>query len=252
MHVIEMQEMTEAFFPCWEAAAEHLDRQVEGGIRSWLRAHPYPPVLEHLSFRLGNQLFFIRVEDVDAKVPGPGSRRGLSTIASGANGHACILPMKRRFFGGAWVPDQPSWGLLDAASGRAIDPAALVTDRNIEMSDWELQDMAVQVVRGHLEQQGFELMSWQGNPQVDPSIWFVGASGRPEWMVVRATRFPVMQADRPANWTAIAEGCARLSRTGHFASVAMVSTSQPFAANHEQPIPLWRGHGMHVRFEGLV
>jgi hypothetical protein len=28
-------------------------------------------------------------------------------------------------------------------------------------------------------------MSWQGNPSVDPSIWFVGDSG-PEWVVVRA------------------------------------------------------------------
>jgi len=41
MHDIEMHEMTEAFFPCWKAAGIHLSEQVDGGIQSWLRAHPY-------------------------------------------------------------------------------------------------------------------------------------------------------------------------------------------------------------------
>ena len=41
MHNIEMHEMTEAFFPCWKAAGIHLSKQVDGGIQSWLRAHPY-------------------------------------------------------------------------------------------------------------------------------------------------------------------------------------------------------------------
>jgi hypothetical protein len=77
MHNIEMHEMTEAFFPCWTAAGIHLSKQVDGGIQSWLRAHPYPPFLEHLSFRLGNQLFFVRIEDVDGKAQGPGTSVGL-------------------------------------------------------------------------------------------------------------------------------------------------------------------------------
>lgn len=77
MYQIEMQEMSEDFFQCWKAAGNHLNSRVDAGIRSWLRAHPYPPFLEHLSFRLGNQLFFVRVEDVGGKVLGPGSVRGL-------------------------------------------------------------------------------------------------------------------------------------------------------------------------------
>ncbi|MEW6669931.1 MAG: hypothetical protein AB1512_32375 [Thermodesulfobacteriota bacterium] len=119
------------------------------------------------------------------------------------------------------------------------------------MTPWELQDMAVQVVRDYLEKQGYQLMSWQGNPDVDPAIWFVGDSKGPEWVVVRATRYPEGQASRPANWQAIALQCARLSRIGHFASVAMVSTEQRFDSKNEKAIPLWRGHAMHVRFTGL-
>ena len=61
----------------------HLNTQVQGGIQGWLRAHPYPPFLEHLSFRLGNQLFFIRIV-VDTNISGPGNMKGLVALANEA------------------------------------------------------------------------------------------------------------------------------------------------------------------------
>ena len=251
MYEIEMHEMSEAFHACWAAAGEHLSRQVAGGLRSWLRAHPYPPFLEHLSFRLGNQLFFVRVEDAEGKVPGPGNPRGAITAAEQADGHACVMPMKKKFLGGSWVPVEPGWGLLDARTRRPTNPTMLVTDEKIPMTPWEIHDMAVQVVRDQLAREGYKLMSWQGNPAVDPSIWFIGESKSPEWVVVRSVAYPDNQASRPSNWDAIAAHCARLSGTGHFASVALVSMDQPFASDGEAPVPLWRGHGMHVRYTGL-
>ncbi len=250
MYEIEMHEMSDAFFPCWRAAGIHLSKQVDGGIQSWLRAHPYPPFLEHLSFRLGNQLFFVRVEDVDGKVQGPGNPKGFITAAKMANGRACILPMNKPF-GGDWVADMPGWGLLDLETGKPIDPVSLVTDQKIEMSPREVHDLSVQVVRDHLDKQGFELMSWQGNPEVDPSIWFIGKSRGPEWVVVRSAKFPANSAVRPSNWQAIADSCANMSTIGHFACVALASVDQPFESSDEAPVPLWRGHGFHVRFTGL-
>jgi hypothetical protein len=159
--------------------------------------------------------------------------------------------MKKTLFGGTGVADMPGWGLLDADTSRPINPVTLITDQKIEMSPWEVHDMAVQVVRDYLQQQRCELMSWQGNPAVDPSIWFIGNTKRPEWVVVRSAKFPENSANRPANWQAIAVGCSKMSATGHFASVAVVSVDQPFRSGDEQPVPLWRGYGMHVRFTGL-
>lgn len=134
MHEIEMQEMSREFLKCWQSAGIHLNNQVQGGIQSWLRAHPYPPFLEHLSFRLGNQLFFVRIEDVDAKIQGPGSLRGLFAVSDVNHGHACLLPMKKNFFGGGWVPDRSGWGLIDAKTKKPINPISLVTDEIIEMT----------------------------------------------------------------------------------------------------------------------
>ena len=245
-----MHEMSSEFFRCWQQAGQHLNNQVDGGIQSWLRAHPYPPFLEHLSFRLGNQLFFVRIEDVKGLVRGPGNPQGMISAARAANGRACILPMKSAL-GGSWSAALPGWGLLDAETRKPLDPVVMITDEPIEMSLWEVHDLAVQVVRDYLVKQGFELMSWQGNPKVDPSIWFIGNTRRPEWVVVRSATFPDKEASRPDNWSAIAASCARMSATGHFAAVAIVSVTQPFKSMDEAPFPLWRGHGMHVRFTGL-
>jgi hypothetical protein len=251
MTEIEMHEVSPEFAQCWQAAGLHLSQQVQGGINSWLKVDLAPPFLEHLSFRLGNQLFFVRIEDVDNKVQGPASRRGLLMVAEGCAGHACLLPMKKKMFGG-WEPDKAGWGLVDAVTGIAVDPIALVTDKAIEMSDWELQDFAVQVVRDDLKSQGYKIMSVQGNPAVDPSIWFVGKSNGPEWAVVRASRYPDKVNERPANWDRIAQSCLRLSSIGHFATVGFASADEPTNADSSVPVPLWRGHGVHVDYEGLI
>lgn len=103
------------------------------------------------------------------------------------------------------------------------------------MTDWELQDFAVQIVRDHLEKAGRKLMSWQGNPSVDPSIWFVGDEG-PEWVVVRAARYPKANTVPPENWQQIADRCARIARIGHFASVSVANADDAF----DSSVPLRR------------
>lgn len=254
---IDMHEASKAFARCWQDAGRHIQKMAQGPIISWLRAHLNPPFLEHLSFRLGNQLFFIRLEDADDVLAVPGSRTGLVSIASGCNGHACLMPMARRGDGWrllqrGWKPSQPGWGLLDALSGKPIDPPALVTEEKIEMTDWELHDFAVQVVRDELSQQGRRLMSWQGNPSVDPSIWFVGDDG-PEWVVVRAARFPKRDVEQRSDLKRIKEQCSRLSTVGHFASVEVGSSADGFVSHATiPPTPLWRGHELLVQFRGLL
>lgn len=250
MHNIEMQEVTPEFAEVWKIAGLHLDKQVQGGIKFWLRAHLNPPFLEHISFRLGNQLFFIRIVDEDGRVEGPAGINGLLSIANECGGHACLMPMKKKMFGG-WGTVRSGWGLIDAGTGEAVDPIALVTGENIEMSDWELQDFAVQVVRDSLRQQGYEIMSWQGNPKVHPSLWFVGNSGGPEWVVISFSRRSKKPAPQPSNWEGIASGCSHLSRIGHFAAVYPASSDDPFDPICGTRMPLYRGHKLMVKFMGL-
>ena len=251
MYDIEMHDVTEEFSRCWQAAGTHLQARVQDGALCWLKATLTPPFLEHLSFRMGNQLYFIRVEDVDGNVEGPGNASGFRVIARGCNGFPCRMPMYR--IGSEWKPAVPGWGLIHAETDRPIDPFALISDEKIAMTDWEVHDFSVQVVRDYIVKKlGRELMSSQGNPQVDPSIWFIGSHG-PEWVVVRSVRYPGREATIPANITDIAANCARLSVIGHFASIAVANSEDTFEPSGKIPtLPLWRDHGMIVSFDGLV
>ena len=94
-------------------------------------------------------------------------------------------------------------------------------------------------------------MSWQGTPDVDPSIWFVGESNGPEWVVVRATKYPESQAPLPENWKEIFQQCTGISQTGYFASVAIASSHQKFESKEEEAVPLYRGDSMYIQFPGL-
>jgi hypothetical protein len=242
MHDIPMKEPSPEFAECWRAAGRHLESQAtfDGRTLAWLRARLEPPCVEHLSFRMGNQLFFVRVEGPES----PGTLVGLQAIADGCKGHACVMPMRK--VQTRWEAILPGWGLMHAQTLAAVEPPKLVTDEVIEMTDWEVQDFAVQVVRNQLEKEGRTIMSAQGNPQVNPSLWFVGDQG-PEWVVVRAARFPKRDASPPANWEAIAASCAKLSTRGHFASVGVTSADDPTGGGL-----LRRGAPMYANFSGLV
>jgi hypothetical protein len=245
---IGLQWAGEEFRHCCAAAGRHLDSCMPS--LRWLKNHLSPPFLEHLSFELGNQAFFVRREDTDGVLDVPGTRGGLLAIATGCNGHPCLLPMRRN--GGEWAPEYPSWGLVNAHTGGPIDPVALVTNELIEMTDWELQDFAVQVVSTVLEKEGRQLTLRQGNPDVNPSIWFVGDSG-PEWVVVRAVRYPELEADPPANLRELTDCCSSRGKVGYFASVGVASADDVFDPSGTiPPVPLWRGRPMFVRYHGLV
>ena len=251
MHDIETTTPSPEFIDCWNTAGRHLQTCRVGPDFRWLKATPIPPFLEHLSFAVGNQLYFVRLESKsragEALLATPGSLAGLQAIAKGCNGHACIMPMAEGPEG--WRPVEPGWGLLHVETGKRVDPSSLATDDLIEMTDWELHDFAVQVVRDCIKKQGHELMSSQGNPSVDPSIWFIGEHG-PECVVVRAARHPLTDAEQPASLKQITERCMDMAKRVHFASVAAVSTDYDFQEG-SAPVPIYRGKGMYANYKGL-
>jgi hypothetical protein len=250
MSDLGMDEVSEEFERCWAAAGQHLEQCLRGADTSWMRAHLAPPFLEHISFRIGNQLVFVRLEDVDGALEVPGSTEGLERIAEACGGSACLMPMRGQ--GGQWTAAEPDWGLIDARTRAAVTPPDLVTDADVEMSVWELQDCAVNVVRRALEKQGREIVSWQSDPELHPAIWFIGDSGL-EWVVVGFARYPQRQAHLPPDIDDIAAQWADTARCGHFASVTLASAGEAEGGAEDRlPLPLLRGRPLMVAFDGLT
>lgn len=241
MYEVTMSEPSRDFLQMWQEAGRQIQSFFQDGLQSWLKVDPSPPFLEHLSFRLGNQVFFIRLEDVDDIAEVPGSHEGLLSVAQGWRGYPCLMPMRRSPRG--WQPELPGWGLIDLRTGESVDPASLVSDEPIEITEWELLDFAVQVVRSDLKERSFDIMSSHSNPDVDPNLWFVSNRGL-EWVVVRAARYPEHRAERPVKLAAIAQQVTQRSQLGNFASVT-------FASAENSDSPMWRGHGAEVKYDGL-
>ena len=251
MYEIPLEEVSDDFARCWKAAGLHIQNQAQGSSQIWLKANLMPPFLEHLSFRLGNQIFFVQIQDVEGALELPGNHGGLLTIAKECAGHACLMPMRRA--GAHWKPAEPGWGLIDARTGAPINPVALISDEKIVMTDWELHDFAVEIVSRHLADTGKELIRWNGSPRLSPSIWFEGDQDA-EWVVVQAVRYPEREAPLPDDLPTIQAYFAARGCPGHFASVAVSSadeTYDPEAARKGMVVPLYRGYGMHVKYHGL-
>ena len=215
MYKIPMKELSEEFTRSYNAAGSHIQAMADltklpsPQAFGWIKSFLAPPFLEHLSFRVETQLFFVRIESSVDQISVPESRAGLQLIADTCTGHACLMPMRNA--GDQWKPAAPGWGPLEVTSLSAIDPPMLVTDEEIMMTDWELRDFSVQVVRKHIiDTLGCQVMSSQSNPDVEPSIWFVGGHG-PEFVVVRESTHQSEPITRPSNLGAIAENCRLLS-----------------------------------------
>ena len=245
MYQIEMHQVSDDFVNCWRAAITHLETKGREAIK-WLKSDLTPPFLDHMSFRIGNQLFFVQIEDIDNGLDTPSNIGGLKLIARGCNGVACTMPMRRKGIG--WETCLPDWGLIKLDTKELINPYNIVTNENIPMTDWEIQDFAVQVVRNYVEDElNFKISSSQGNPAVNPSIWFKGKE-KHECIIVGSAKFGDYLPELPADVTDIIKSVSDVTDAVHFASVCFYHPEQK---NFEDVLPLYRGHGTGIKFSGL-
>ena len=259
--LIDQEDPPEHFAEAWYAARNHIERLLnlntaptsasegnpEGG---WLRSNLNKPLSDHLSFRLGNQIFMVYVDpyiEGQSTYPCSGNRRHLflETIDA-ANAFGCILRMDRS--GEAFAPFFPDLGMIDISTNKPIDPLEKVTNELIEMTDWELLDFGIQIVRNHLTQEGKRITEWQSNLGVDPNIWFEDSDGW-HWIVVRTARYPELHAPIPPNIAALKELLSAKSDSGFFASVAIAGSGRKLFRKKKRF--LYRGRGLRVRADDL-
>lgn len=184
---------------------------------------------------------YVLAEGCDA----PSSPDLFMDVAREARAVPCYMPVRRQ---GDGFVRREGWGLIHAETGQPYDPAASVSDALIEVSDWELHDMALQIVRNQLESEGAQILSWQPSMHIDPSLWF-RRDGAAYWVVVRAFRPAADSAPRPGNLKKLAARLAQHAATGYFAQVRLA------AVDAEEEVatagPIYRGHPLAAVYDGL-
>jgi len=106
------------------------------------------------------------------------------------------------------------------------------------------------VLKRSLEEHGHKILSWAGDPEVNPSIWYVGKIGKMEWVLVKHTKYLIKTAPRPDNWQSLVKQLSVQGTLGNFASVSLVNAEQSFGPS-DPIIPLWRGCGCYASYAGL-
>ncbi|MDA9043105.1 hypothetical protein N9H56_00945 [Pseudomonadales bacterium] len=254
MFPIEYQQPSKEFALCWKAAVVHLSAMNDLGRKRFIRATLTPIILEHLSFVLGNQIFFIHVCDVNNEVKPPSSIKGCIYAAELGNGVPCILEMQKDE-SGDWMPANEGWGLKHSDSNDLINPVDYMTNQDVEITDWEVADVANLRVAKEIEESGGTILSTNSDPNVHPSVFFLDQEGKPHFVIVVAARYPDEPELEEGLIEKIKEGVSGFATSGFIAEVTLVSVDDPLdpdAKENGNHLPLLRGRGYHQKFSGLL
>jgi len=245
---------SEEFAECWVAAAEHLRGISIFGRKRFIRASLTPILLDHLSFAMGNQIFFVHVNDAEGQISSPSTVTDCIYAAELGNGVPCILAMTKSA-GEKWESVYGGWGLLHAQTGEKVQPQNFVTDEDIELSPWELYDIANRRVINTIEESGGEIISFNSDPSVNPSIYFVDEDSQPHYVILSVARYPFEPELDNEIVAKVMKAVSDFSTSGFIATVTLVSVDDPFdpdAKINGNYLPLLRGRGYHQKFSGLT
>lgn len=207
---------------------------------SWLKSELTRPSFDHFSIAYKNQVFSIlidiRNEDGESFLPPEFLKRQLGE-AKKNNLIPCLFPVVIENMDSSTVRviDNNNWNLFDSISGDLILPDNLVSDKKIEMSQWELHNFAIMQTRFMLKQQDFKVVSFQNVIGVDPQLWFLDEDGNNSWVVIR---YDDVNVD---DLTEITRRCFKFN--GYLAKFQFISN------NPDKKI--YRGDSIGVKFMGF-
>jgi len=211
---------------------------------TWIKAELTYPSFDHLTFAFKNSIFSVLVELIDE------TGSSLTAIQKDRWTEACtvnnLIPCLFKIQCGAindgfdLNPMNDVWNLYDMDGNELVDPFELATEDPMEMSDWEIRNFSIQVVRQHIEEQGHEVLSFCDLPEVNPQIWFRDLEEKISWIIVQySTAKDVPKADSWKDFEQTNEQL--LPFDGYFAGVQISSENAT----------IFRGEGMFVNFKGL-
>lgn len=158
------------FKDCFALVKAHLVQKSDNGL-VWQKSQPHPPFLEHLSFHLGNQKFFVTITDVDQKLEVPNDISGAAHAARLFNGLPCAIFVEKS--DGNWSVIGEDWCLYAPENDEwpvhgLFNPIDLLTTEKIPLNQNELHYAAV---RGKVEQFHDEFEGSKFRVQYDPGIF---------------------------------------------------------------------------------
>lgn len=156
----------------------------------------------------------------------------------------------------------PGFNLKHAATGKYINPEEYADDSDTLMSEWELRNLAVSIVKRDIEaRKEFKLVAFCDVLNVDPQIWFDDESGKMCWVIVRFQS--VLDESKASDFTNVANDNKSVAKfDGYFAPVSAAMGDAvlydldgkiiPPSRRFDGTAPLYRGHELYINYKGLI
>ncbi len=244
----------------FKANNQHNANSIVDGFK-WIKNELTYPSFDNLTFAYKSSIFSVVIEIIDEK----GSsfiRQQKDRILKACEENNLIpctfriecrdktnnfietLIVNKDFSDCELLPLEQGWNLYDARTGQKIDPLSSASSKPTRMSKWELHNFAIQVVRGELEKEGSEILSFCDLPEVNPQIWFKNKNNETGWIIVKHI---VNDSDLDCRkWVGLEDKSQHLKPfDGYFASV------QFFSMNTNSNTELYRRDAMIVKYDGL-
>lgn len=203
----------------------------------WIKTQWTFPYFDHLSFAYKNQIFSVLggvANKIDLQ-----SMRIQRDAAQRYRLIPCIFPVNLQ----TMQPVYDGWGLIHSRTLQRIFPETMATQEKILLSEWELNDFCIQIVREDLAKQGETILSFCPLPEINPQIWFEDNEGRRSWIIVRL--FSAHETISSDAYLSTCEKDPRLKNyDGFFAGVKLVNGLDFGSA-------LYRGQPVSYNYRGL-
>lgn len=259
MYLIDRPQPTEFFVNVRRMAGYSLQREMDKLKEDkwykgahWIKAEWTYPCFEHLTFAYKNQIFCVLIDIID-EITGKSvlpdkDKNNLIENCTKNNLIPCLYKVTVKDIHNPIYntikPISDGWNLYNAITDNVIIPEDIVSHNKVELSEWELNDFAIQIVRNYIQENlHFKVQSYQNIVGIEPQIWFEDDKKNLCYVVVRNTAYPNNRAEIPDNINSIQLSVA--SYEGYFASVAFCAKSGDDLSK------LYRGDGVHVAFKGL-
>jgi hypothetical protein len=263
---IDPHKPSELFLKARDAAGVALQEQFkrEGGKveppidYKWVKAELTWPSFDHLTFGYGNQIFSVLVDLIGAGVPRLTEQEINRCVEACEANH--LIPCAFQIDARSMRPLSVGWNLSHLVTHKPVVPNAWASTDKIEMSEWELQNFCIQIVRNHIKEIGGEVMSFCDVPAINPQIWFKDTSKNRAWVVVR--HFPKITGDEKSAWIDFEKSNPQLSDFDGYLAAVSIASGEPILLSREGTIippsqrfsgdaPLYRGDKFYIKFDGL-
>jgi len=246
-HFINHEEFSEDFISCANYVNDFFSAKGRDVIK-FIHFASFPTPI-HTSFRIGNQLFFVHIVDVDKNIETPGTIEHFIDISERFQCVACLLPVSKTI--NSWNIENLDWGLIDAKTRKPVNPYSIVSNKKIVMSDNEIYAMGHEYIRTNIITKDHEcqVTGFIIDPEVYPSIFFNYKNN--ECCVLIKVSHGAFPYFKKLDFKDQLEKMKSMfnNKTIYFAGAHLLGEEQ--LKQNNKSLPFYRGQGYHPKFLGL-